>query len=269
MSRKQEEAEVIDAKPDDVAGDAQTTAIVNWEDRLAGYAEEAAAEEAVSGTFISLKAGRLMIAGAPVAGNKLDCVVIAHARENAYYVGKYDPNSPSSPVCFALQPIVNSQTDEDDMQPHPDSQDPQSEYCSNCPRNQWKSGEGGKGKACKNVRRLALLPADAVKSAERVEAADALFVKLPVMSVRNWSKYVNDLAGIAKRPPFAVVSQISTEPDPKSQFKVTFKMEYKISEPEILEALVARHDRELKTIDFPYTANDSGPSPEPEESRKF
>jgi hypothetical protein len=251
----------------EVPADEKTTAVVNWEARLAGYAQEAAAEESVSGTWMSLKAGRLTIDKTPVAGNKLDCVVIANARENAYYVGKYDPSAPKPPVCYAIQPIVNSSTNEDDMRPHPKAAEPQSEFCSSCPRNQWGSGDGGKGKACKNVRRLALLPLEAAQNAARTTAADVLYMKLPVMSVKNWSKYVNDVASIAKRPPFAVVTQISTEPDPKSQFKVTFQLGYKVAEPEVLNALVERHERELTTIDFPY----STPSVEaPEaESDKF
>lgn len=267
MSKKSE-AEVIDAAPDDVPADAKTTALVNWEERLAGYATEAAAEESVSGTWMSLRAGRLTIDKVPVAGNKLDCVVIANARENAYYVGKFDPNAPKPPACYAIQPIVDSTTNEDDMKPHPKASSPQSEYCHNCPRNQWGSGEGGKGKACKNVRRLALLPLDAAQDAARTTASDSIYLKLPVMSVKNWSKYVNDVASIAKRPPFAVVTQISTEPDPKSQFKVTFQLGFKVAEPDVLTALVERHERELALIDFPYAVAASD-APEAEESGKF
>lgn len=239
MTKK--EAEVI-------AADEQTTAIVNWEEKLGKYAEAVTAEESVQGTWMSVKAGRLSIDKTPVAGNVLDCVVIAYAHENAYYEGKFDPNNPKPPVCYAINP------EEENLMPHEKAEDAQAEGCADCPKNQWGSGEGGKGKACKNIRRLALLPLDAAQDPTKTATADVVYLKLPVMSVRNWAKYVNDCAAETKRPPFAVVTQIGTEPDTKAQFKVTFKLGFKVTDPAVLEQLVARHEREMKAIDFPYQA---------------
>lgn len=255
--------ENIKPEATDIPADEKTTAIVNWDEKLAGYASAAAAEETIQGTWMSVKAGRLTIDKVPVAGNVLDCIVIAHARENAYYVGKFDPNNPKPPVCYAIQPVEGDHTNEDDMVPHPDAPEPQAEYCASCPKNEWKSGEGGKGKACKNIRRLALLPLEAAQDPEKTATVDELYLKLPVMSVRNWGKYVNDLNAEVRRPPFAVVSQISTEPDVKAQFKVTFKLGFKITEPAVLEALMKRHEKSLQTIDFPYQEQ-SKPAPEQE-----
>ena len=73
------------------ANEEQSTAVVNWEEKLAGYAQEAAKDEAIAGTWLSVKAGRLAIDKTPVAGNTLDCIVIANAYENAWYEGKFDP----------------------------------------------------------------------------------------------------------------------------------------------------------------------------------
>ncbi len=47
--------------------------------------------------------------------------------------------------------------------PDPAIQDPQSKGCSNCPQNQWGSdpkpdGSMGKGKACKEIRRIFIIP---------------------------------------------------------------------------------------------------------------
>jgi len=239
------------------------TAIVNWDEKLAGYAAEAAKEEAVAGTWISVKAGRISVDKTPVAGNVLDCVVIAHAYENVYYEGKYDPNNPRPPVCYAIHP------EEDDMVPHEKSSKPQASSCAVCPKNEWGSDPaGGKGKACKNVRRLALIPADVLDSAEKVKQAEPVFLKLPVLSVRNWAQYVNATAAEFKRPPFAVMTQVSTAPDVKAQFKVTFKAAYKITDSEVLQALVSKHERELAAIDFPYSVETAKPEDEAE-SEKF
>ena len=239
----------------------QSTAVVNWEEKLAGYAQEAAKDEAIAGTWLSVKAGRLSIEKTPVAGNTLDCIVIATAYENAYYEVKFDPNNPKPPVCYSIS------VDDEAMVPHEKAPKPQASSCADCPKNEWASAAEGKGKACKNIRRLALLPPDAVADPEKIKATEALFLKLPVMSVKNWSLYVNNVAAEFKRPPFAVVTQISTVPDTKAQFKVTFKTGYKITDSSLLEALVARHARESETIDFPYQAETA--KPETEETDKF
>ena len=258
--------ETIEPSKDDIPGDEKTTALVNWDEKLAQFAAEAAAEETIQGTWMSVKAGRLTIDKTPVAGNVLDCVIVAFARENAYYVGKFDPQNPKPPVCYAIQPVAGDHSNEDDMQPHSAVSDPQNGDCFSCPKNQWKSGEGGKGKACKNIRRLALLPLDAAKDPEKAATADEIYLKLPVMSVRNWGKYVNDVAVEHRRPPFAVVTQISTEPDAQSQFKVTFKFGFKITDPAVLDALYKRHQRMLETIDFPYP-DQQAPAPEQENAK--
>lgn len=235
------------------------TEIVSWDEKLASYAAEAVKDEVISGTWMSVKAGRLSIDKVPVAGNVLDCVIIAHAYENAYYEGKYDPNNPQPPVCYAIN------AEEDEMAPHEKAGKPQNTSCIGCPKNEWGSDPaGGKGKACKNVRRLALIPADVLDDAEKVKQAEAIFLKLPVLSVRNWSQYVNATAAEFKRPPFAVMTQISTTPDTKAQFKVTFKAAYKITDSAVLQALVNKHELELSSIDFPYSVEAAKPEAESE-----
>lgn len=227
----------------------QSTALVSWEDKLAAYATEAAAEESVvGGKFLSLKAGRLALDKVPCAGNKLDVVIVAHTTEYALYEGKYDPNNPQPPVCYAFG------KDEESMVPHEKAAKPQAENCATCPMNAWGSDpEGGKGKACKNTRRLALLPADCVNNPDGIADAEEIYVKLPVMSIKNWAMYVNNVAAQYKRPPFGVITTISTEPDAKSQFKVTFKSVARVPDSAI-QAIVQRHENSTKTIGFPYSA---------------
>lgn len=229
--------------------EAKTTALVSWEDKLASYATEAAAEEQVfGGKFLSLKAGRLTLDSVPCAQNKLDVIVIASTTEFALYEGKYDPNNPQPPVCYAFG------KDEQTMVPHEKAAKPQNDNCFHCPKNQWKSDpEGGKGKACKNTRRLALLPADVINNPDGIAEAEEIYLKLPVMSVKNWAMYVNNVAAQYKRPPFGVLTSISTEPDAKAQFKVTFKSIDRVPDAAI-EAILQRHDNSQKTIGFPYQA---------------
>ena len=64
---------------------------------------------------------------------------------------------------------------------------------------------------------------DGLESAETLEAAEVRSIGVPVMSVRNWAKYVKDvLAEELERPYFGVVTTLSVVPDAKSQFKLQF-----------------------------------------------
>ena len=102
---------------------------------------------------------------------------------------------------------------------------PQSDLCSTCPQNQWGSASQGRGKACKNIARLAVLPSDCLASPEDVEEAQLALIKVPVTSVKAFVSYVQSIADRFKRPPFGVVSTVSLEPDPKTTFRMDFQIE--------------------------------------------
>ena len=235
--------EVLDASK----AESTSTAVVSYEDELAAYAVAAAESEAIGGTFLSTKNGRLSINGNPVAGNVLDCIVSASIMENAYYPGKFDPNNPAPPACYAFG------DDETTMKPHADVLNPVHSECFSCPMNQWKS-DGDKGKACKNIRRLSLLPADCVNTPSKIAGTERLYLKVPVTSVKDWGKYVHAVAAEFKRPPFAVITAVSAVPDDKTQFKVTFKCKGKVGDPEAVQALIKAHKDDEKSVGFPYPA---------------
>jgi len=58
---------------------------------------------------------------------------------------------------------------------------------------------------------------------EHYERADTVYLKLPVMSVGNWSEYVHRVDTEFQRPPFGVWTRIYIQPDPKSQFRIHFE----------------------------------------------
>ena len=191
---------------------------VNYEELLAGLAKKATKTEKPATSSITAKAGMLMYNGQPCPGNKLDVIIIASTHANLYYEDKYDPNNPTNPVCYAY----SEDPDEIEMKPHPKSQKPQSETCATCWANKWESDpEGGRGKACKNSRRLACIPADVAP--EDVPTAEVASLTLPVTTVnKNWSPYVHKLATLYNRPPLALKTQLGVVPDAKTQFKITF-----------------------------------------------
>jgi hypothetical protein len=194
------------------------TAVVNWADEMAKYAVAVAKQESPSSSYISLRSGVLSYQGQPVPNNKLSVVILDYAFENTLYEGKYDPNNVRSPICFAI-----GMPDQDNLAPHELSEKPQHEDCDGCPNMKWGSDpNGGRGKACQERRRLIMIPATAAESADGILAAEVAVMKLPVTSVKGWGQYVNTIATLNRRPPFALITQIGTVPNAKSQFNVTF-----------------------------------------------
>lgn len=228
------------------------TAVKKWDEELAKYAAKKAEEESsvALGKFISLKSGVMSYNGNNIPGNKISVVVIDSVLENHYYEDAFDPDNVSSPVCFAFG------RDADEMVPHEKSPKLQAPKCAGCIRNEWGSAERGRGKACKNVRRLALVTEDVAENATTMDEADIAFLKLSVTNVKGYAAYVQQLATTMKRPPFAVVTEISVQPDPKSQFKVSFKYVESINDSALLDSILKKVKATEESIMFPYAVTE-------------
>ncbi len=247
-------------KEEPVAKKKPGTAITKWDQALAARSKVAAkAVEHVAGggDWVSFKGGTITFKDQAI-GNELEVIIPSFVLENVYYEGKYDPNNPESPICYAFG------QDEDSMAPHEavvKAGNAQSETCTGCPHNEWDSGEGGRGKACKNQVRLAVLPADCLDGgAKGVEDAKEAFAKIPVTSVKAWGSFVNQLAGVGMHP-LAVVAQINVAPDPQTQFKLGFKAIETLDDGDIIGALIDRADKLDASIGFPYPKFEPRPAP--------
>ena len=238
-----------------------STEIVDYEKVLADMAKVATEIERPMGSSIGTKAGVLTHNGTPCLGNKLDVIALASVHSNLYYDVKYDSDNPSSPVCFAY-----SETGEG-MAPHPASSKPQSESCDTCWANKWKSDpDGGKGKACKNGRAIACIPAD-VKAAD-VPTAEIAILKPPVTSVKGWQMYVQKCAALYQKPPMAIITQIGSVPDQKTQYKITFT-DTGVVDKSLLGPLIARIPAALELCQKAYDPPEER-APEPEgKAKKF
>lgn len=224
---------------------------VNYEELLAGLAKKATKTEKPSTSSINARAGMLLYNGNPVPQNKLDVIIIASTHTNLYYEDKYDKDDIKNPVCYAY----SEDPDEIEMKPHPKSQKPQSDTCATCWANKWNSDpEGGKGKACKNSRRLACVPADIAP--DEVQSAEIATLSLPVMTVsKQWSPYVHKLATLYNRPPLALKTQLGIIPDQKSQFQITFD-DVGAVDIAVLGPLIQRRDAAVKLLEKEYEPNE-------------
>lgn len=232
-----------------------SAAISKWEAELEKEAADIASKEQMpSGSFVSIRGGVMTIGGAPIKDNKVQVVVIDHVYENAKYDGAYDPDDPQPPSCYAFG------RDEAEMRPHEKASQPAHDQCQGCDNNVFGTAEKGKGKACKNTRRLALISADNL-NANSIANGELVYLKLPVTSTKIWATYVKALNAHYKRPPYAVVTEISVVPDPKSQFKVLFERVDGIP-ANLGPAIMARREKVKDEIMFPYG------DPTPKEDKK-
>lgn len=244
---------------------AQTTALANWEEELAKQAEAAAEQEASTGggQFFSLRGGTLSLNDAPLPNNEVAVVIVDSILENAYYDSDYDPDNPSGPTCYAFG------RDEDEMGPDPANvEKPQSELCSECPMNEWGSADRGRGKACRNRRRLALVPAgdfdrdggfEPYEDPEHFLKAEVAYLALPPTSLNSFGSYVKQLAGALRRPPHAVFTRVAVVQDAKSQFKVTFE-NLGLVPNELIPPLMQRNEEVKSLIEFPYPKQEAKPT---------
>lgn len=246
----------------------KSTAIVKWDEELARAAKVAAAveESTATGNFFSLKGGILAFNDAPVPNNEMAVIILDSVLENVYYEGKYDPDNVQGPLCFAFG------REEKAMTPHKivfEAGNNQSDKCHGCEHNEWGSAEVGRGKACRNTRRLALIPAGTFENGRfkpfndenQIETAPIAYMKLPVTSVKGYASHVKQLANALSRPPHAVYTKVSVRPDPQTQFKVVFEPLSTIPN-ELLGVVFKRNDEAQKAIEFPYTPFEEAPAPQ-------
>ena len=251
----------------------KSTALVKWDEELAKQAEIAAGMEANTGggQFFSTKGGILSWQDAPLPGNQMAVVILDSVLENVFYEGRYDPDVPQGPTCFAFG------RDEKELAPHKivieagNEQCGASGLCAGCPMNEFGTAEVGKGKACRNTRRLGMIPAGTFNAAGKFELNEDLehyentavgFMKLPVTSVKGYASFVKQVAGALRRPPFGIVTKVKVVPDPKSQFKVVFEPIMNLPD-ELMGAIMKRHEEVKSTIDFPYQPAEEETAPAP------
>jgi hypothetical protein len=135
----------------------------------------------------------------------ISCIVLDWRNLFKLYTKPYNPQMPSPPECFALSARLN------DMAPHELATKPASDSCAECTFNKFGSAPGGgRGKACKNTVRLAVIPADFMKTTGA--ETEAAFLNISPTGIRGWSAYVNGLV-TADLLPMHVATEVSFDPN--------------------------------------------------------
>ena len=200
------------------------------EEQMAAFATGAKARiNQPGGNNIGIRNSRWTYKQEVIDGN-LRVIAVDFVHVNAWYDQDFDPDEPAPPACFAIS------DDGDEMAPHPSAPAPQHERCDGCPMNAWGSADRGRGKACKNQYKIAVIEADADP-----DDAELAILTLPPTSQRNWEKHVTGLERKLNRPPFGVVTLFSFDDDYDYPV-ITCEVDAVIDKPAHLQGIMGRVD---------------------------
>ena len=129
------------------------TGIANIQQEIAAQVGEIGDRiQAPSGNRISAKGKRFTFPDKTVTEGPMDIVIVDFTCMNAFYDSAWTEDDAKPPACFAIG------QNPDNMVPSPNAPVPQAEDCNSCPMNHW--GSDGTGKACANIRKLAVVAPD-------------------------------------------------------------------------------------------------------------
>lgn len=230
----------------------QSTAVVSWKDKIAALTKATAQAERPKASFLSFQGGRMKLGDTEIPSNRIRGVILDFVFLNTMYVGVFNPKKPANPVCYASGRV------EGNLVPSENAKEPQNEDCASCPMNEWESDPaGGRGKACKNTRRIAFIPEDCLKSEEDINNAQIAYFNVPLTSVKNFSTFANQCATVLQLPPALVLCEVEVVPDAQTQFKVTFKPLDVVKEEPLQAALMAAHERNAPSMVVEYREEDT------------
>lgn len=233
----------------------------NWEEQMAADAKASAAAvtNIGGGNWLSIRNGVLKFQGTPLPDSQLDAVALCWIFDKAFYDPKveFDPDNPTSPLCWALGEDKAGQ-DIKKLTPSDESHERQADACEGCPQNDFGTSRRGKGKACKDQVRIALLHADYLKSADLVADAPIVFLRVPPTSISAWAAHVKKITNVLEKAPYGVVTRVSAAPDDSVQVRVGFDVQEDIRDRKLLGAIFAKRQAALKEIGAPYVWMEPG-----------
>lgn len=166
---------------------------------LADASDASARTAAVGGNTIGIRNSKFTFKN-DIIGKTLTVVVVDYVHANSWYDVPFDKDNPAPPACVALS------VDGEDMAPVKTSPKPQYSQCDGCEMNAWGSADVGRGKACGEQYKLAVV---AVGPGEDYSTADMAILTLPPTSRKNWTAYVKDVDEKLGRPPYGILTEFS------------------------------------------------------------
>lgn len=185
------------------------TALTPFQQQMMEIAQQGVeAEKSPGFTAISIRNSKFRVDDLALP-NPLRVVILNAAFENNFYEGKFDQKATAAPICTALG------YDSEALAPPADLKTKVQDVCGEpgepgcCPNNEWASADTGRGKACKNGRKLAVILADEKNYAK----ATVYVLHVPPKSLSNVTKYIKNLGKVMHLPTFGVITALSFDED--------------------------------------------------------
>lgn len=234
-------------------------ALVALEQQLAADAAAAAAKEPVSGGMTIRTDKKKFTYSDTVLPSPLEVIVLAQAYYNAYYDTPYDPEDPQPPACFAVAQEADQLTRHEKA---PRSPVGEGTACALCPMNAFGTADVGRGKACNNYRRLAVVMADDPALEGEGDLTWAT-LSIPPTGLGQWSKYVKGLAKLENRPPHGVVTSFGFDPERNTPCVIAIGYD-KLTRPEVIQKVLAARQRVLEENALLSTPDPAPRAPRPD-----
>jgi len=231
------------------------TQVVSIEDQIKAQLalqQQKLSQLSVGANLISFKGGQLIVEGNVVPGGEAQVIVLAQQGERSYYEGAFDASKPQVPACYSF----------DGEQPHPEASDPQNGTCEDCPMNEW--GSKGKGKACREGTRVAVLPANMP-----LDTAPMYQCSFPITSMGSVKDFFSRAAASGKLSG-QFVAQLKVVPDAKSFFKASLTPIAQATDQD-LTVLLSRMETARKQLVQPYPVFEEkeAEAPKPAGKKKY
>ena len=176
---------------------------------------------------------------APVQSVPVIIVGVASAISKRWYQRGFAEGESKAPDCFSVNGVS----------PDPASAMKQNTYCATCPQNIWGSAttdNGKKAKACRDGRRIAVVPAGNV---DNEMFGGAMLLDIPPTSLNNLEQYASFL--IRKNADMSqVVTEIGFDPEQTYQ-RLTFNVAGWVEDPDEYAAVVevAKSDQVARMLE--------------------
>lgn len=231
----------------------------DWEQELALLAKDEVSKETLGTPRISHQGGIIKIDGKSVDGNKLRVAVIDYAFSKTYYEGAFDPSTPQTPVCYAFG------REEKGMVPHDQAPKKQHADCAGCEWNRFGTAERGRGKRCKDERRVMCIVE--VDDEESIAGAEVRQFNIPPGSLKNWGTYLNTIKEVTPSGNVrAVLTEVSTEPSGGAH-ALTFKPIAKLVKEQVM-AIMHKKGAVEANLFAPYPNIEQEEKPAPRKGSK-
>jgi hypothetical protein len=189
---------------------------------------------------------------------ELHVVVGVATYEKTYYDRDYDPGASFPPACFAAATSI------EDLVPHDTSPDPQHTVCSECPLNKFETARIGKGKACKDHRKMILVNWTEEKGLETGQLAQ---YRLSPASLKNWGSYVKAVGLKLNVPTSAVVTTMTIDEEPDFPV-VKFALHSVLRSEEDIRTIMELKPKMEEAALRPYNVEDYAPPPKAASAEK-